>query len=45
MYQFTFTRNEMAVGAASAVVMLVAVAIVVVPYIRSEIRQARRAAP
>lgn len=45
MYQFTFTRNEMAVGAASAVVMLVAVAIVVVPYIRGEIRQARRAGP
>jgi ABC-type sugar transport system permease subunit len=32
----------MGVGAASAVVMLLAVAIVVVPYIRSEIRQARR---
>lgn len=42
MYQYTFTRNEMAVGAASAVIMLLAVAIVVVPYIRSEIRQARR---
>jgi glucose/mannose transport system permease protein len=38
MYQYTFTRNEMAVGAASAVVMLVAVAIVVIPYIRRELR-------
>ena len=42
MYQYTFTRNEMGVGAASAVIMLIAVATVVVPYIRSEIRQARR---
>jgi glucose/mannose transport system permease protein len=41
MYQYTFTRNEMAVGAASAVVMLVAVAIVVVPYIRSEMRNSK----
>lgn len=38
MYQYTFTRNEMAIGAASAVVMLVAVAIVVIPYIRRELR-------
>ncbi len=38
MYQYTFTRNEMAVGAASAVIMLLAIAIVVVPYIRSEMR-------
>lgn len=41
MYQYTFTRNEMAVGAASAVVMLVAVAIVVVPYIRIEMRNSK----
>jgi glucose/mannose transport system permease protein len=41
MYQYTFTRNEMAVGAASAVVMLAAVAIVVAPYIRREIRSAK----
>lgn len=38
MYQYTFTRNEMAVGAASAVIMLAAIAVVVVPYIRSEMR-------
>lgn len=38
MYQYTFTRNEMAVGAASAVLMLLAVAIVVIPYIRREMR-------
>jgi len=38
MYQYTFTRNEMAVGAASAVVMLIGIAIVVIPYVRREMR-------
>ena len=38
MYQYTFTRNEMAVGAASAVVMLIGIAVVVVPYVRREMR-------
>ena len=42
MYQYTFTRNEMAVGAASAVLMLAAIAIVVVPYILREMRQEGR---
>ena len=42
MYQYTFTRNEMAVGAASAVLMLVAVALVVLPYLASEMRKARQ---
>ena len=39
MYQYTFTRNEMAVGAASAVLMLAAIAIVVIPHILRETRQ------
>lgn len=39
MYQYSFTRNEMAVGAASAVLMLLAIAIVVIPYILREVRQ------
>ena len=39
MYQYTFTRNEMSVGAASAVLMLAAIAIVVIPYILREMRQ------
>jgi len=39
MYQYTFTRNEMAIGAASAVLMLIAIAIVVIPYILRETRQ------
>lgn len=42
MYQYTFTRNEMAVGAASAVLMLGAIAIVVVPHILREVRQGAR---
>ncbi|MDY0748659.1 sugar ABC transporter permease [Paucibacter sp. R3-3] len=41
MYQYTFTRNEMAVGAASAVLMLVAVGIVVLPYLFAEMRKAK----
>jgi glucose/mannose transport system permease protein len=40
MYQYTFTRNEMAVGAASAVLMLIAIGIVVIPHIIRETRQA-----
>ena len=39
VYQYTFTRNEMALGAASAVLMLIAVSIVVIPYVRSELRE------
>jgi glucose/mannose transport system permease protein len=40
MYQYSFTRNEMAVGAASAVLMLAAISIIVVPYILREAREA-----
>jgi glucose/mannose transport system permease protein len=41
MYQYSFTRNEMAVGAASAVLMLAAIGLVVLPYLISEMRKAR----
>jgi len=41
MYQYTFTRNEMAVGAASSVLMLVAIGLIVLPYLLSEMRKAR----
>jgi len=41
MYQYTFTRNEMAVGAASAVMMLAAIALVVLPYLLAEMRRAK----
>jgi len=36
MYQYSFTRNEMSVGAASAVMMLAAIGLVVLPYLFSE---------
>jgi len=38
MYGYTFTRNEMAVGAASAVTMLITLAAVIVPYLYSELK-------
>ena len=41
MYQYSFTRNEMAVGAASAVLMLTAISVVVVPYLLREMRGAK----
>jgi len=41
MYQYTFTRNEMAVGAASSVLMLLAIGLIVLPYLLSEMRKAR----
>lgn len=44
MYSTTFTRNEMGLGAASAVIMLCSIAAVVVPYLYSEIRNERRSA-
>lgn len=42
MYKMTFTRNEVALGAASAVMMLLTVAAIMVPYLYSELRQAGR---
>jgi glucose/mannose transport system permease protein len=41
MYQYTFTRNEMSVGAASAVLMLASISIVVLPYLYGEYKKAR----
>jgi len=38
MYDMTFTRNQLAVGAASAVVMLMTISAVIVPYLYSELR-------
>ena len=42
MYVHTFTRNELGMGAASAVMMLLTVAAIMVPYLYSEMRSARR---
>ncbi len=39
MYSYTFTRNQMGIGAASAVIMLMTVAAIVVPYLYSELRE------
>jgi glucose/mannose transport system permease protein len=41
MYSYTFTRNQMGVGAASAVIMLMTIAAVIVPYLYSELREKR----
>ena len=38
MYSYTFTRNQMGVGASSAVFMLVLFAIIIIPYIRSIVK-------
>lgn len=40
MYQYPFTRNEMAVGAASSVLMLLAVGAIVLPYLWGAMRSA-----
>ena len=42
MYASTFSRNQMGIGAASAVMMLMTVAAIMVPYLYSEIRGGRR---
>ena len=41
MYSYTFTRNQMGVGAASAVIMLAMVASIMVPYLYSELGRRR----
>lgn len=41
MYQYSFTRNEMAVGAASAVLMLLAMGALVLPYLARSLRKPR----
>jgi glucose/mannose transport system permease protein len=38
MYSMTFTRSEMGLGAASAVVMLMTIAAIIIPYLYSELR-------
>ena len=44
MYAHTFTRNQLGMGAASAVMMLLTVAAIMIPYLYSEMRAGRRAA-
>jgi glucose/mannose transport system permease protein len=42
MYDFTFTRQSMGLGASSAIIMLCMIAAVIVPYLYSELRQGRQ---
>ncbi|PKF51693.1 carbohydrate ABC transporter permease [Enterovibrio nigricans] len=39
MYSYTFTRNQMAVGSASAIIMLMTIAAIIVPYLYSELKE------
>lgn len=38
MYSYTFTRNQMGIGAASAIIMLMTIAAIIVPYLYAETR-------
>jgi len=38
MYQFSFQRGQLGIGAASAVIMLMTVLAILVPYLYSELR-------
>ena len=42
MYSYTFTRDQMAVGSTSAIIMLMTIAAIMVPYLYSELREKRR---
>ncbi len=39
MYSYTFTRNQMSIGATAAVIMLLAIGIIISPYLRSELQR------
>lgn len=39
MYSYTFTRNQMGVGASSAVVMLITIAAIMIPYLYAETKE------
>ncbi|NNE81642.1 MAG: sugar ABC transporter permease [Silicimonas sp.] len=41
MYSYTFTRNQMGIGAASATIMLMTIAAIMVPYLYAELREKR----
>jgi glucose/mannose transport system permease protein len=42
MYSYTFTRNSMGIGAASATIMLIMIGSIIIPYLYSELRIGRR---
>ncbi len=39
MYSYTFSRNQMGIGSASATIMLITIASIMVPYLYSELRE------
>ncbi len=39
MYSYTFTRNSMGIGAASAVIMLMTIAAIMIPYLYAELKE------
>ncbi len=39
MYSYTFTRNQMGIGAASAVIMLMTIVTIMVPYLYAELKE------
>ncbi len=39
MYSYTFTRNQMGIGASSAVIMLMTIAAIMIPYLYSELKE------
>lgn len=41
MYSYTFTRNQMGIGASSAVIMLATIASIMIPYLYAELREKR----
>jgi len=41
MYSYTFTRNSMGIGASSAVIMLITIAAIMIPYLYAETREER----
>lgn len=42
MYSYTFTRNQMGVGASSAIIMLAMIFSIIIPYLYSELRSGDR---
>jgi glucose/mannose transport system permease protein len=42
MYSYTFTRDQMAVGSTSAIIMLMTIAAIMIPYLYSELREKRQ---
>ncbi len=41
MYSYTFSRNQMGIGASSAVIMLMTIAAIMIPYLYAELKEKR----